>query len=223
VVIPAFALGRTQQILYFLNELSEKDLLPRIPVYVDSPLSSRLTPVYRRHPETLDAEARRWLALDDDLFDFPGLEFIESQKESASLNYRKGPFVVISASGMCENGRIVHHLKHAVADARNAIVIIGWQAPHTLGRRLVERQPRLRIFDRDYPLAARVEVLNGLSAHADAQDFQWWFEQLAQRGGIGRAFLVHGEAEAAGALAQVLNDYCDEDAIVPQYGEAFEV
>ncbi|MEX0703030.1 MAG: MBL fold metallo-hydrolase [Planctomycetales bacterium] len=222
LIIPAFALGRTQQILYFLNELSQKELSPEVPVFVDSPLSSRLTPVYSRHPEILDAEARDWLRLDDDLFDFPGLRFIQSQRESASLNYRKGPFVVISASGMCENGRIVHHLKHAVADERNTVLIIGWQAPHTLGRRLVERQPRVRIFDRELPLKARVEVLNGLSGHADAGDFKWWFEQLARVRGIGQAFLVHGEAEPAAALAAVLNDYCDEDAIAPRYGETFE-
>lgn len=223
LIIPAFALGRTQQILYFLNELSQKDLLPQVPIYVDSPLSSRLTPVYSRHPEILDEEARMWLRLDDDLFDFPGLRFIESQQESMSLNYRKGPFVVISASGMCENGRVVHHLKHAVANERNTILIIGWQAPHTLGRRLVERQPAVRIFDREYPLRARVEVLNGLSGHADASDFKWWFEQLARVRGIGRAFLVHGEADSARALATVLDDYCDEDTTIPQFGDSFEI
>ena len=223
VVIPAFSLGRTQQIVYYLNELTEEELLPTIPVFVDSPLATRLTSVYRHHNAIMDREAQRSLRLDDDLFEFPALRYIRSQKESMQLNYRKGPFVVISASGMCENGRIVHHLKHAVADPKNTIVIIGFQAAHTLGRRIVERQPTLRIFDELVPLRAKVEVLNGLSAHADAEDFKWWFEHMARQTGIGQAFLVHGEPDALEALASLMHDYCDEDPIIPQYRETFTV
>jgi metallo-beta-lactamase family protein len=134
-----------------------------------------------------------------------------------------GPFVVISASGMCENGRVRHHLKHAVADERNTIVIIGFQARHTLGRRLVERQPYVKIFDREYPLRAKVEILNGLSAHADAVDFKWWFECLAAAGGAGRAFLVHGEPEAARSLAALVRDCCGEEPVVPELYQQVEV
>jgi metallo-beta-lactamase family protein len=223
VIIPAFSLGRTQQLIYFLNELTEEQLLPAIPVFIDSPLSTRLTDVYRGHPDIMDREAASWLRVDPDVFDFPALTFIQSPQESAALNHRKGPFVVISASGMCESGRILHHLKHGADDPRNTIVIIGFQAQHTLGRRIVERRPTLRIFDRLVPLRARVEILNGLSAHADAEDFKWWFEHMAREGGIGQAFLVHGEPDATRSLAGLMRDYCDEEPIVPELYESFEV
>ena len=223
VIIPAFSLGRTQQLLYFLNDLRENAEIPEIPVFLDSPLSTRLTNVYHRHQAVMDDEAQQILKSDDSLFDFPGLYIIHSAKESSALNRYKGPFVVISASGMCENGRVRHHLKHAVADERNTIVIIGFQAQHTLGRRIVERREKLHIFDRYLPLKAKVEVLNGLSAHADVEDFKWWYEHLASNGGVGQVFLVHGEPDSANALAAVIRDYCDEDPVVPSWGETFEV
>ncbi len=223
VIVPAFSLGRTQQLVYYLNELDRAGHLPDIPVYVDSPLSLKLTDVYRRHQHIMDASVQRALGKDDDLFEFRNLVYIESPQESARLNHRKEPFVVISASGMCESGRILHHLKHAVSDPRNTIVIIGFQAQHTLGRRIVERAPTVKIFDRIFPLKARVVTLNGLSAHADAADFKWWYEQLASRGGIGQPFLVHGEPEASKVLAAAVRDFCDEDPIIPARGESFDV
>jgi metallo-beta-lactamase family protein len=223
VIIPAFSLGRTQQVVYFLNELREQGDLPQIPVFVDSPLSVRLTDVYRRHHDVMDDEAQRILDRDDDLFEFPELTYIRSQQERAALNRKKGAFVVISASGMCENGRVRHHLKHAVSDARNTIAIIGYQAQYTLGRRIVERQPYLHIFNRRLPLRAKVETINGLSAHADVNDFKWWYEQMAKHGGVGQAFLVHGEPEAATALSQTIRDYCDEDPVIPELYQSFEV
>jgi metallo-beta-lactamase family protein len=223
VIIPAFSLGRTQQIVCYLNELTNDGELPAVPIFVDSPLSRRLTAVYRHHKDVMDAAVQAMLQTDSDPFGFRGLVYVESPQESKELNRRKGPFVVISASGMCESGRVLHHLKNAVDDAANTIVIIGFQAQHTLGRRIVERQPKLKIFDRYYPLKAKVEVLNGLSAHADANDFRWWFEQLAGGRGIGEAYIVHGEPEAAGALAGILHDYCNENPVIPQLYQSFEV
>jgi metallo-beta-lactamase family protein len=163
------------------------------------------------------------LLTDADAFGFHGLTYIATPQESMSLNHRKGPFVVIAASGMCESGRVLHHLKHAATDPHNTIVIVGFQAEHTLGRRIVERQPSIRIYNTDYPLRAQVEVLNGLSGHADVQDFKWWYEHLAEQTGVGQAFLVHGEPAASRALAGVLRDYCDEDPIIPKLHETFEV
>jgi metallo-beta-lactamase family protein len=223
VVVPAFSLGRTQQIVFFLNELNNAGALPKVPVFVDSPLSHRLTAIFRRHKDLFDEEAQRSLRADQDPFSFPGLTCIASQEESMELNHRGGAFVVIAASGMCENGRVLHHLKHSVENPINTVVIIGFQAENTLGRRIVEKQPYLRIYGRDYKLAAGVEILNGLSAHADVNDFKWWFEHLGSQTGVGQAFLVHGERPAAEALAAVVRDCCDEDPILPKLRESFEV
>lgn len=223
VIIPAFSLGRTQQVVYFLNELHNEGKLPVIPMFVDSPLARRLTSVFRDHKSIMNANVQDLLETDADPFGFPGLAYVASQAESIALNRRKGTFVVISASGMCENGRVVHHLKHAVSDERNTIALIGYQAGHTLGRRIHDRQSEVKIFDRLYPLKAHVEVLDGLSGHADVEDFRWWFGEIAKAGGIGQAFLVHGEPESSQALAQVLDEFCDEEPVLPKLGETFEV
>jgi metallo-beta-lactamase family protein len=131
--------------------------------------------------------------------------------------------MVISASGMCESGRIVHHLKNAVSDERNTVLLIGYQAPYTLGRQIADRRPFVRIFDRDFPLRAHVEQVEGLSAHADLTDFKWWFEHMHRDEGIGRAFLVHGEPDAAQSLAAVLRDLSNEEPVIPRFGETYEV
>ena len=224
VIIPAFSLGRTQQLVFWLNELTNERRMPNIPVFVDSPLSNKLTSIYRRHADlVMDSDVQKTLLTDVDPFGFRGLTYIASQQESMELNRRQGPFVVIAASGMCESGRVLHHLKHAVEDENNTVVIIGFQAEGTLGRRLVERQPRVRIYDGEYQLRAKVEILNGLSGHADVHDFKWWFDHMAQTTGIGQAFLVHGEPAAAKDLAVVLQDYTDELPIIPQLYQSFEV
>ena len=223
VIIPAFSLGRTQQLVYFLNELTNAGRIPRIPVFVDSPLSKRLTDVFREHPGVFDSEVQHTLRTDKDPFDFPGLTYIATPDESMQLNRRPGAFVVIAASGMCESGRVLHHLKHGVENPNNTIAIMGFQAEHTLGRRIRDRQPFLKIYDREYRLNARVEVLEGLSAHADVHDLKWFFEHMGQTTGIGQAFLVHGEPDSLAGLGQVLREYCDEEPIVPQRGQSFTV
>ncbi len=214
VIIPAFSLGRTQNVVYFLNELYNAGELPAVPIYVDSPLSKKLTAVHSRHVDILDADVATMLKTDNDPFLFPGLTYIGNQQESMALNKLTGPMVIIAASGMCESGRVVHHLKHGVTDPKNIILIIGYQAAHTLGRRLVEQRPWVRIFDHEYTLRARVQTLNGLSAHADAEDFRWWLGHLGKVSGISQAFIVHGEHEAAQALAGILHDVCDHDPVV---------
>lgn len=223
VIIPAFSLGRTQMLVYLLNELRNEEALCRVPVYIDSPLAVRLTDIYRDHAEIMDEGVQDTLQHDEDVFDFEGLTYIRSQDESMALNRRQGPFVVISASGMCENGRVVHHLKHAVSDENNTILIIGFQAEHTLGRQLVERRETVSIFGRHYPLRARVEIINGLSAHADAEDFRWWFSALSRNGGVGQVFLVHGERGATAAMAELTRDFSDLPPIIPEFGQSFEI
>lgn len=222
VIIPAFSLGRTQMLIYLMNELRNQDAMCRVPVFIDSPLATRLTDVHRDHSDIMDDEVQETLKFDDDVFDFPGLTYVRSQDESIALNRRPGPCVIIAAGGMCENGRVVHHLKHSVADENHTIMIIGFQAEHTLGRKIVDRRSELRIHGQILPLRAKVEIINGLSAHADAGDFQWWFEELSKKGGAGQIFLVHGEPKAASALSKLVEDCSDLPPIIPQYGESFD-
>ncbi len=223
VIIPAFSLGRTQNLVYFLNELFNDGSLPRLPIVIDSPLATRVTEVYRDHYNIMDSETQEILEKDPDPFGFKDLTYTASQKESIDLNHRKGPIAIISASGMCEGGRVVHHIKHAVHSIENAIVLIGYQAPGTLGRQLAERHPYIKIHDRQFELKAHIEHLEGLSAHADQQDFYQWFEAASQQGGIGRCFLVHGEPESAQALAKSVKDFVDEEIVIPQFKQSFEV
>lgn len=223
VIIPAFSLGRTQHLVYFLNDLYNSGTLPRIPIFVDSPLARRVTSVYRDHYRIMDDEVQAVLDSDHDPFSFPGLTYVQTQDESMALNRRKGAFVVISAGGMCEGGRVVHHLKHGVSKAENTIALIGFQGQYTLGRAIADRRPFVRIFDRQYPLKAHVETLSGLSAHADAEDFQWWFRAMHSDSSIGRAFVVHGEKDSAEAQVRALDEFCDEPALVPEPGKTYEV
>lgn len=223
VIIPAFSLGRTQLLVYLLNELRNENSMCKVPVFIDSPLATRLTDIYRHHQEDMDDDVKATLEFDDDVFDFDGLTYVRSRDESMALNRRKGPFVVISASGMCDNGRIVHHLKHAVSDPKNTIMIIGWQARGTLGRQLVERKEHVYIHGRRQKLEAKVETVNGLSAHADAEDLRWWFEELQKAGGCGQAFIVHGEEDSALALMNLIKDCCDEHPVIPAFKDSFEV
>jgi len=223
VIIPAFALGRTQQITYYLNGLFNERLLPRIPIYVDSPLASKLTQIFRRYAQDLDDDLQDVLRSDPDPFGFEHLEYVPNHAESIALNKRKGAFVVIAASGMCESGRVVHHLKHAISDPKNTILLMGYQAPQTLGRQIAERRETVRIFNEPLPLKAQVIQLDGLSAHADAHDLKWWFEESTRNDHFRNVFLVHGEPDAASALADLVRDQCDEDPVIPKYGESFEV
>lgn len=223
VVIPAFSLGRTQMLIYLLNELRNENAMCRVPVYVDSPLALRLTDIYRDHTTVMDDEAKATLHTDDDIFDFEGLTYIRSQDESMALNRKHGPFVVIAAGGMCENGRVVHHLKHTVAEQNNTVLIIGFQAQHSLGRQIVERPDHIHIHGKRFPLNCHVEIINGLSAHADAADFKWWFGALERSGGAGQVFLVHGESRAMEALAEIAASCSDLPVIQPNFGESFEV
>lgn len=221
VILPAFSLGRTQQVVYYLNRLFNEGRLPRLPIFVDSPLATRLTRIFRRYDAQMDEDVQSTRQSDPDVFGFSTLTYIESQRDSMALNDRAGPCVIISASGMCEGGRVVHHLKHAVGDARNTICLMGYQAPHTLGWQIASRRPYVRIFDRETPLRAHVEQLSGLSAHADAEDFRWWFHESTRAGySFGKACLVHGEPASAQALAGILRDYCDEEPIIPGFGES---
>ena len=170
IVIPSFSVERTQEILYYLNELYNEHQMPDLPVFVDSPLAIRATDVFRLHSDCYDKEARDTLLFDKDLFGFERVSFTLSVEKSKALNARKGPFVVISASGMCEGGRVVHHLRNSIGDERNCILFVGYQAEGTLGRRIVERREKVNIFGEPHVLRAEVVTLNTFSGHADKND-----------------------------------------------------
>jgi metallo-beta-lactamase family protein len=196
ILIPAFAVGRTQEMLYNLHSLFREGAIPPIPVYVDSPLAIDTTTVFEMHPETFD-QSEDMVRRVHELFDFPLLHFTRDVTESKAINSATGPMVVIAASGMAEAGRILHHLANGASDPRNTILIVGFQAEHTLGRRIVEKQPMLRIFGEEIPLRAHVEVINGYSAHADRTELTAWIDEVkATSPRLGPVWLVHGEPEA---------------------------
>ncbi len=224
VIVPAFSVGRTQELVYALHRLTEAREIPELPIFVDSPLSVNVTEIFRLHPECYDQETNQFIAAGNgrDPFGFHRLTYVRSVEKSKELNFLRQPAIIISASGMCEAGRILHHLKNNVEDQRNTILIVGWQAPHTLGRRLVERQSVVKIFGEEYRLHARVETINGFSAHADRAELLDYSQQL----GLERLkgiFVVHGEEAASLALADGLRDLGARRVSVPRPGDEIEL
>ncbi len=202
VFIPAFAVGRVQEILYDLHVLVRGNAIPAIPIYIDSPLATDVTATFRMHPDCFDNSEALVQAVEE-LFRFGLVQFTREVSESKALNSMRGPMVVIAASGMVESGRIVHHIAHGAADARNTILIVGYQAENTLGRRIVERQPVIKVFGEEVPLRATVEVLNGYSAHADRKELIEWLRAVqAASPRLSRVFLVHGEPRAQDPFAE---------------------
>jgi len=195
VLIPAFAVGRTQEMIYALHGLVREGAIPPIPIYVDSPLAIDTTTVFEMHPETFD-RSEEMVQKAKELFQFELLHYTRDVEESKALSRANGPMVIIAASGMMENGRIVHHLAQGASNPRNTILVVGFQAEHTLGRRVVERQPVLQIFGDDVPLNARVEIIDGYSAHADRTEMTNWLGRVKEKSpNLGPIWLVHGEAD----------------------------
>ncbi|MFH1143158.1 MAG: MBL fold metallo-hydrolase, partial [Candidatus Eisenbacteria bacterium] len=203
VIIPAFAVGRTQEIVYVLDELFESGRLPEVPVYIDSPLAVDVSLVFREHGECFDAETRALLETGgNDPFGFRHMHYVRDVEESKALNNREGPLIVISASGMCEAGRVLHHLRNSIGDPRNLVLIVGFQAENTLGRRLAERRDEVRIFGETFTRRAQVDSIDAFSAHADRGELLAWVRGLRPR--PRRIFVVHGEAEPSLHLAAEL-------------------
>ena len=224
LIVPAFAIGRTQELVYALHKLvAARDISPDLPVFVDSPLAIDATGIYRLHPEAYDEEVFEFLASDkhDDPFGFDMMRYTRSTNESKELNFLREPAVIISASGMAEAGRILHHLKNNVEDARNTVLIVGWQAPNTLGRRLVEKQRKLRILGDDYTLKADVVTINGFSAHADRSELLDWSGHFSKK--ARHTYIVHGELPSSIALAEGLSAQGYDDVNVPELGQAYTI
>ena len=224
VIIPAFSVGRTQYIVYVLHQLLADQQIPQCPVYVDSPLSVNATEIFLLHPECYDEETRRFLmdTGSQNPFSFAGMSYVRDVEDSKAINGLRGPAIIISASGMCETGRILHHLKNNIEDSRNTIIIVGWQAPYTLGRRLVEKQERVRILGEEYVRRADVQTLNAFSAHADRDELIGWFTAV-QNPHLQHTFVVHGEASAPTALAAAMREHRAPHVTVPELGQRVEL
>jgi len=219
LLIPAFSVGRTQEIVYTMHQSFLERELPPVPIYVDSPLSVNATDIFRTHPEAYDREAYQMMLAQGDAFGFERLTYVRSREESKTLNDRQGPMVIISASGMCEGGRILHHLIHSLDDERNLILFAGYQALHTLGRRILEGEKRVRIFGESYEVRAQVREISGFSAHADRGELLQWLEASTgeQRPHI---FLVHGDPDQLQPLSRALQQRGYE-VTIPRRGDSF--
>ena len=219
VVIPAFSLGRTQELLYSMHRMVDQGRLPRIPVFVDSPLSASVTDIFRLHPECFDKEMNDHLRVHADPLGFAQLHIIRSVEDSKKLNAMPGPMVIVSASGMAEGGRVLHHLANTISDPDNMVLIVGFMAENTLGRRILEKRPEVRIYGDMVPLRAEVVVLNAFSAHGDQADLLALASQVRPE----RIYLVHGEPAAQAVLKAKLNEAGFPNVEAPARGQAVEI
>jgi metallo-beta-lactamase family protein len=223
VIIPAFAVGRTQEIVYALNQLEAGGDIPPLSVFVDSPLAVNVTEVFRIHPEEWDEEVRAFMAAGrgHNPFDFSRLEYVRDANRSKQLNFITEPAIIISASGMAESGRILHHLKNNIEDADNTVVFVGYQAENTLGRRILDGVSPVRIFGEEYDVRAQVAAIDGYSAHADQVELLEW-AQPCDRNRLQQTFVVHGEQPSAFTFAEKLRSTGMKNVDVPERGQSFE-
>ena len=232
VVIPSFAVGRTQEILYELNKIKDSEddspeferkyrLLMNTPVYVDSPLAISATEVFKENMDLFDEETQELIRRGDNPLEFPGLKFTQTVEESKALNERNESAIIISASGMCEVGRIKHHLKHNIWNPKNTILFVGYQAPGTLGRKIVDGAKTVKIFGEEIAVNARVEYIEGYSGHADQAGLLHFVDSFVKK--PNHIFLVHGEEESQKALRDKINENFDLPVSIPDYCESFDL
>ncbi len=222
LLMPAFSVGRTQMLVYHLNQLATQGKIRDLAVFVDSPLSANVTSVFRRHPECFDQEALALVHDNNDPFGFEKLTYIREVEASKAIAGINGvSYVLISASGMCEAGRVLHHLKHVAPSERNVILVTGFMAPHTLGRRIVEKVDKIRVFGEDFPLRAQVATISGLSAHADREELLEYVSHF--RKNPKHTFLVHGEEEQQQPFAEALRERGFPNVRIPVEGQKFEL
>lgn len=219
IICPAFAVGRTQQLVVLLHELVRQHRIPSIPIYVDSPLAVNVTDVFRKHSNLFDEETRSFLDDGSDPFGFRMLRYVRTVEESKALNDLRTPYLVISASGMCEAGRVLHHLRNSIEDGRNTILITGFQAENTLGRKIVERMPEVPVFGDLMRLRAEVVKINELSGHADQSELLSWIRPIAA--GLKTIFLVHGEPLQQRSLQQAIERTYGTPVTIPERGDSF--
>ncbi|MBK8259588.1 MAG: MBL fold metallo-hydrolase [Polyangiaceae bacterium] len=223
LLVPSFALERAQEVIFYLKKLSAKGKIPHVPIYVDSPLTVKITDIFKLHPECFDTETRALLRGGDSPFELSDLKYIEDVEASKAVSSRNDPCIVISASGMCEAGRILHHLRSSIEDDNSAVLIVGFQAQHTLGRRLVEKRDRVKIFGVERNRRAEVVVLNGFSAHADQRDLLSYADACKKTGKVSQIALVHGEPRPQKILRELLLDRAHEEVFIPETGQKLEI
>lgn len=222
IIVPAFAVGRTQELVMRIKELVAEGRIDPLPIFIDSPLASKATEIFRKHPECYDEETYRTFASEGDPFAARYIRYVSSPEESKRLNTMKGPCVIIASSGMCEGGRVLHHLKHAIQDEATIIAIVGFQAEHTLGRKLVEGWDVVPLFGVPTPRRAQVVRFNGLSAHADRNDLLAYVRAINPL--PEKVFVVHGEEKQALSLAAAIQaEHADTEVIVPQRDSTHEL
>lgn len=222
IIVPAFSLGRTQELIYILHQLTDSGKIPRLPIYIDSPLAANMTEVFGRHTEEFDPETWHDFTKEGEIpLTFRNLMYTHSVEDSKRLNDANGPFMIISASGMCEGGRILHHLKNNIEDPNAIVMFTGYQGEGTLGRKIIEGVSPVRIFDREHTVRARIVVFNEFSAHADQEQLLEYIETLH---GLKKIFLVHTETDQATTFAPMLKEKLPStDVIVPKYNDSFEL
>ncbi|MBU0508798.1 MBL fold metallo-hydrolase [bacterium] len=225
VIIPAFALERTQELLFLLAVMHASGDLPSdMPVHVDSPLATKCTDVFSKHLQVYDQKTRKLIREGTNPFEFPGLHFTSSVEESKALNVTGQPMIIISASGMMEAGRILHHLRNNIEDSRNTILVVSYQAEHTLGRRIADRRPEVRIFGEPHKLRARVKILNTFSGHAGREDLLAYAKSVVDSSPrLKKVFVVHGEESQTSALMETFRSWNSFECIYPKRGEMFEL
>ncbi len=222
IIVPAFSLGRTQELIYILHLLIKQKAIPKLPIYIDTPLGDKITKIFPRYVDLFDDNFKKefgdngyWA------FNFDNLKYIQSTAESKSLNGKNGPFIVIAGSGMCEGGRVLHHLKNNIGNANNIVLITGFQAANTLGRKILEKQSPVKIFGRGYDARAKIMVLNELSAHADQQDLLNYAKSI---NGLKNLFLVHTEPPQAQAFAELAQKSLPAISVnIPEFSQSFNL
>ncbi len=226
LMIPSFALERTQQLLYHFNELIENKRIPQIPIFVDSPLAIKLTDIYKQYPEYYNRKTNLLIKSGDDIFKFPGLKFTLSTKESKEINNIIPPKIIIAGAGMSQGGRIIHHEARYLSDPKNTLLIVTYQAKGTLGRKILEGADKVEILDKIIPIKAKIEHINGYSSHADQKDLINWLSNTIGPNSSKRpkkTFVCHGEKKPANILAQYIKDNLGLSVQVPEIGEIVEL
>jgi len=215
VVIPSFALERTQELLYHLNNLLAEDRIPHLVAFVDSPMAVKITEVFKKHPELYDEETMEQIRMGDKPCDFPGLTMSRTVDQSKSINHIKGTAIIIAGSGMCTGGRIKHHLKNNIGRPESTILFVGYQAHGTLGRIILDKPETVRIFGEEHPVRARIERIGGFSAHADQNELYRWISSIKEP--PRKVFMTHGEESAAIALQKFIAEKTGWNCVVPEY------